>query len=86
MQAVPPDVQQTESITEWCFCPLLLLADHYGTQGFLTSQRWPIIVLRHMYLKDRKKPKMHPIFLSFFMKIDDDRAWALVSVTICLMQ
>lgn len=63
IQAVLPDVQLTKSITVQYFCPVLLLADHYYTQGFLTGQ-WKLVeIIGHIYLSPGRRAKL--IFFSF---------------------
>lgn len=63
IQAVLPDVQLTKSITLQYFCPVLPPADHYCTQGFLTSQ-WKLVkIIGHVYLSTGRKAKLF-FFLS----------------------
>lgn len=55
IQAVLPDVQLTKSITVQYFWPVLPPADHYDTQGFLTSQ-WKLVkIIGYIYFKHWKK-------------------------------
>lgn len=69
IQAVLPDVQLTKSITVQYFCPVLPLADHYYTQGFLTSQ-WKLVkIIGHVYLNAGRKAKL----FFFFLFLSTDR-------------
>lgn len=74
IQAVLPDVQLTKSITVQYFCPVLPPADHYYTQGFLTSQ-WKLVkIIGHIYLNTRRRAKLF-FFSLFLVQIDDCRRW-----------
>lgn len=72
IQVLLPDVQLTKSITTEYFCPVLPRADHYYTQGSLTSQ-WKLVkIIGYFYLNTGRKAKLF-FFLFFLAQIDDYR-------------
>lgn len=65
IQPVLPDVQLTKSIIVQYFCPVLLLAGCYYTQGFLTSQ-WKLAkIIGHIYLNSGRRAKLFFFFSQY---------------------